>query len=230
MDVILLERVAKLGQIGDVVSVKTGFARNFLLPTKKALRATAANKEVFESQRKEIEANNLVAKGEAEAISKKMEGLSISLIRQAGESGQLYGSVNSRDIAGSTKDAGYKVSRSQVILDTPIKTIGLHDVRVRLHPEVETLVSINVARSDEEAEMQISKGGAVSQDDIFESQELADQAEISKEEVESAEAEHDDEKAARAVNFAEQKKQSALEREAASEGISVDELTDSEDE
>lgn len=230
MQVILLERVEKLGQIGDVVSVKTGFARNYLLPTKKALRATKANKEVFESQRKEIEANNVKARTEAEGIAKKMDGLSISLIRQAGETGQLYGSVNSRDIAASTTDAGFKITRNQVILNTPIKTIGIHDILVQLHPEVRVSISINVARSDEEAVMQITKGGAVSQDDVFESKELAEQAATSKEEVESAEAEHDEEKAARAVDFAEQKKQSALEREAASEGISVEELTDSEDE
>jgi large subunit ribosomal protein L9 len=230
MQVILLERVEKLGIIGDVVSVKTGFARNYLLPTKRALRATEANKAVFDAQRKDIEANNLKEKAEAEAIAKKMKGLSVSLIRQAGESGQLYGSVNSRDIAIVTTDVGYKITRAQVILNTPIKTIGLHDVRVKLHPEVVILVSINVARSEDEAHMQKSKGGAVSQDDIFENQELADQAASDKEEVELAETEHDEEKKIRTEDFAKQKAQAALEREAESEGISVEELTDAEGE
>ncbi|MDC1090427.1 50S ribosomal protein L9, partial [Emcibacteraceae bacterium] len=158
MDIILLERVAKLGQIGDVVSVKNGFARNFLLPQKKALRATKANMAVFEAQRKEIEADNLKAKAEAEAVAAKMVDVSVILIRQAGESGQLFGSVTARDIAVALEEAGYKVSKNQVILDRAIKVLGLNDIAVRLHAEVDVTVIVNVARSAAEAEIQAIGG------------------------------------------------------------------------
>lgn len=161
MEVILLERVDNLGQMGDVVSVKDGFARNFLLPRKKALRATDANKAHFEKQRKEIEAQNLARKKEAESVAQKMDGVGVVLVRQAGESGQLYGSVNARDVADALTEKGYQVGRDQVILDKPVKTIGLQKVSVRLHPEVTVGVVINVARSEGEAEQQFETGEAV---------------------------------------------------------------------
>lgn len=161
MDVILLERIEKLGQMGDVVSVKPGFARNFLLPKGKALRANAANKTHFEAQRAQLEAENLKRKEEAEAVAAKMTDMKVVLIRQAGDAGQLYGSVTARDVADGVKDAGVTIGRSQVALDKPIKTIGLHDVRVELHAEVVVNVVANVARSQDEAETQEATGGAV---------------------------------------------------------------------
>lgn len=154
MDVILLERVEKLGQMGDLVTVKPGYARNFLLPRGKALRATDANKKHFEAQKAELEARNLERKSEAEAVGKKLDGEAIVIIRQAGESGQLYGSVASRDIAETLTDKGFKVDKHQVILDKPVKSLGLFDQRVQLHPEVIATVTVNVARSEEEAERQ----------------------------------------------------------------------------
>jgi large subunit ribosomal protein L9 len=154
MEVILLERVAKLGQIGDVVRVKDGFARNFLLPRHKALRATEANRQRFETQRGQIEARNLELKEEAKTVAEKLDGQSVVLIRQAGESGQLYGSVSTRDIAEALVASRFKVSRDQVVLNSPIKALGLHAVPVHLHPEVDVKVSVNVARSAEEAERQ----------------------------------------------------------------------------
>jgi large subunit ribosomal protein L9 len=154
MKVILLERVERLGALGDTVNVKDGFARNFLLPRHKALRATEANLKVFEGQRHEIEARNAKAKTSAEADAGKLDGSSYILIRQAGESGQLYGSVSGRDVADAIQAEGGKADRSQVILDKPIKTLGLHEVKVRLHPEVTVTVTINIARSQDEAERQ----------------------------------------------------------------------------
>jgi large subunit ribosomal protein L9 len=154
MDVILLERVAKLGQMGDTVRVKDGFARNFLLPRGKALRATEANKKKFESQRVQLEARNLELKKEATAVQAKLDGQTFVIIRQAGETGQLYGSVSTRDIAEIVGGRGVTVSRNQVALSQPIKTIGLHTVPIQLHPEVTANVTINVARSPEEAERQ----------------------------------------------------------------------------
>jgi large subunit ribosomal protein L9 len=161
MDVILLERIERLGQIGDVVNVKPGFARNFLLPMKKALRATADNKKRFETQRAQIEANNLTRRQEAEKISAKVEGLKVVIIRQASETGILFGSVSSRDIAEGVTKAGFTVDRRQVILDKPIKALGLHDVRVALHPEVVVKVIANVAKSEDEAAAQEKAGGFV---------------------------------------------------------------------
>ena len=175
MEIILLERIEKLGQMGDVVTVKEGYARNFLLPERKALRATAANQKVFDGQRKEIEARNLTARNEAEGVAKTMDGQTVVLLRQAGETGQLYGSVASRDIAAALRDAGFKVRRSQVILERPIKEIGVHEVKVRLHPEVSVGVKINTARSTEEADLQIKPTEAVAE--VFESEELAQAAE-----------------------------------------------------
>ncbi len=154
MDVILLERVEKLGAIGDVVTVKNGFARNYLLPNKKALRANESNRKLFEAKRAEIESDNANKRTEAEAASKGIEGKTVKLIRQASNTGQLYGSVSARDIVEALDTEGAKVTKSQVVLDRPIKAIGLHEVRIALHPEVSVTVKVNVARSPEEAELQ----------------------------------------------------------------------------
>jgi len=154
VDVILLERVEKLGQMGQVVKVRPGYARNYLLPQKKALRATKDNLAYFEKQRYQLEAQNLSRRSEAEQVAKKIEGVSVMVIRQAGESGQLYGSVTARDIAEAVTQAGFTVSRAQVVLDKAIKTLGLYKQRVILHPEVSVSVTVNVAQSAEEAEMQ----------------------------------------------------------------------------
>jgi large subunit ribosomal protein L9 len=154
VEVILLERVEKLGQMGQVVKVKPGFARNFLLPQKKALRATKENLAYFDGQRAQLEAQNLVRRGDAEQVSKKLDGISVVVVRQAGESGQLYGSVTARDVADAVTQAGFTVGRGQVVLDKPIKTLGLHKQRVVLHPEVSVQITVNVAQSAEEAEMQ----------------------------------------------------------------------------
>ena len=154
MDVILLERVEKLGSIGDVVTVKNGFARNFLLPNKKALRANESNRKLFEANRARIETDNASKRGDAEIASKDVDGKSVILIRQASNVGALYGSVSARDIVEALDAEGAKVLKSQVILGKPIKNIGLHDVRVALHPEVNVTVKVNVARSPEEAELQ----------------------------------------------------------------------------
>tara|TARA_R110000787_G_scaffold285461_3_gene401143 strand:+ start:22948 stop:23619 length:672 start_codon:yes stop_codon:yes gene_type:complete len=161
MNVILLERIEKLGQMGDIVTVKPGFARNYLLPQGKALRATDDNKAQFEGQRAQLEADNLKRKQEAEAVADKINDISVVLIRQAGDAGQLYGSVSARDIAEAVTAAGATIKRSQVILASPIKTIGLHDIRVELHGEVIITVVANVARSQDEAETQEKTGGAV---------------------------------------------------------------------
>jgi len=154
MQVILLERVEKLGQIGDVVKVKDGFARNYLLPKKKALRATKQNRDYFETQRVQLEARNLERKTEAQAVADRLEGRSFVLLRQAGDRGQLYGSVSPRDIADIVSAGGFSISRTQVPLDKAIKTIGLFPVTVVLHPEVRVHVTINVARTEDEAERQ----------------------------------------------------------------------------
>ncbi|MDR6851023.1 large subunit ribosomal protein L9 [Sphingomonas sp. BE123] len=154
MEIILLERVEKLGHIGDVVKVKDGFARNYLLPNKKALRANEANRKVFEANRERIVAENAAKRTEAEKESKGLEGVSVTLIRQASNTGQLYGSVAVRDIVETLNADGHKVSKAQVVLDKPIKAIGLYEVRVALHAEVVVTVKVNVARSPEEAEMQ----------------------------------------------------------------------------
>jgi large subunit ribosomal protein L9 len=154
VDVILLERVENLGQMGQVVKVRPGYARNFLLPQKKALRATKDNLAYFEKQRAQLEAANLTRRTEAEQVAQKLDGLSVVIIRQAGESGQLYGSVSARDIADAVTGAGFTVTRGQIVLDKPIKALGLHKLRLVLHPEVSVHVTVNVAQSAEEAEMQ----------------------------------------------------------------------------
>ncbi|MDQ3140383.1 MAG: 50S ribosomal protein L9 [Pseudomonadota bacterium] len=154
MDIILLERIEKLGAIGDVVKVKNGYARNFLLPNGKALRANESNRKVFEANREKIEADNAAKRGVAETDSKGLEGVTIQLIRQASNTGQLYGSVSSRDLAEALEEQGHKVQKNQIVLDRPIKALGLQDVRVSLHPEVSVAIRVNVARSPEEAELQ----------------------------------------------------------------------------
>jgi large subunit ribosomal protein L9 len=163
MDVILLERVEKLGNIGEIVSVKPGFARNFLLPRNKALRASEANKKRFEANRAHIESENAMRRDHAIEDSKAVEGKSVILIRQASNTGQLYGSVATRDLAEALSEDGAKVSRSQIILDRPIKALGLYEVRVALHPEVSVTIKVNIARSPEEAELQ-AKGVDVTAD------------------------------------------------------------------
>jgi large subunit ribosomal protein L9 len=157
VQVILLERVENLGQMGDVVKVKQGYARNFLLPEKKALRATKDNISHFEGRRAQLEADNLTRKGEAEAVAGKMDKSRVSVVRQAGESGQLYGSVGARDISDGLTATGYKTEKRQVIIDKPIKTIGIHTVRVVLHPEVTVNVLVNVAQSEDEAKLQLER-------------------------------------------------------------------------
>jgi large subunit ribosomal protein L9 len=154
MEVILLERVAKLGQMGDVVRVKDGYARNFLLPKGKALRATKDNKSKFESMKSQLEVRNLELKSEAEKVAGKLDGKAFVVLRQAGETGQLYGSVSTRDLTAILADGGFTVERSQLALNTPIKSIGLHKVPVVLHPEVTVTITINVARNADEAERQ----------------------------------------------------------------------------
>ncbi len=154
MEVILLERVGRLGQMGDVVKVRDGYARNFLLPQGKALRATDTNRKTFESQRVQLEARNLELKAEAEGVATRLDGQAFVSIRQAGDTGQLYGSVSTRDIADAVSAGGFSVERRQILLDKPIKALGLHEVRVALHPEVAVKVMINVARSADEADRQ----------------------------------------------------------------------------
>lgn len=154
IDVILLERVEKLGQMGDLVKVKPGFARNYLLPQRKALRSTKENQERFEHQRAELEAQNLKRRDEAQRVAERVTGLQVTIIRQAGEAGNLYGSVSARDIAEAATAAGLSVGRHQISLDHPIKSIGLTEVRIVLHPEVTIAIAVNIARSPEEAERQ----------------------------------------------------------------------------
>ena len=166
MDVILLERIQNLGQMGDVVKVRTGYARNYLLPQKKALRATKENLARFERQRVDLEATNLHRRQEAVTVAERIEGVVVSIIRQAGESGQLYGSVSARDITEALIVEGFRVDRTQIAIDRPIKSLGLFDVRVNLHPEVAAKIVVNVARSTEEADLQAERGGLVSAEDL----------------------------------------------------------------
>lgn len=179
MDIILLERVEKLGAIGDVVTVKDGYARNFLLPNKKALRANDANRKVFEANRSKIEADNASRRDDAQAASGNVEGKQIVLIRAASQTGQLYGSVSVKDIVDGLNAQDAKVAKSMIVLERPIKTLGLFDVKVVLHPEVSVNVKVNVARSDDEAELQ--KDGVNVLDQMFE----AEQAEIAAEAIEA---------------------------------------------
>lgn len=185
MQVILLERIEKLGQMGDIVTVKPGFARNFLLPQHKARRATKENLALFDQHRAQLEADNLAGRSEAEKVGGKLDGLTVVLIRQAGESGQLYGSANARDIAAEVSAAGFTVTRSQIKLSAVIKTLGLHPVRVRLHPEVTVTVTANVARSEAESEAQAEAGRMVSPEE----QRAAEDAAEAEAEAEAALAE-----------------------------------------
>jgi large subunit ribosomal protein L9 len=175
MQVILLERIGRLGQMGDVVTVKDGFARNFLLPQGKALRATEANRKRFERDKAQLEARDLELKTEAAAVSGKLDGRSFIVIRQAGDSGQLYGSVSTRDIAAVITEGGFSIERRQVLLDRPIKTLGVHELRIALHPEVVPHVTVNVARSSDEAERQ-ARGEAVTAKALSEAEEEAEAA------------------------------------------------------
>lgn len=184
MQVILLERIARLGQMGDVVRVRDGYARNFLLPQGKALRATKDNAKRFESQRAQLEARNLERKGEAAAVASRLDGQSFIVVRQAGETGQLYGSVTARDLADTMTAGGFTVGRAQVILNQPIKTIGLHTVAIALHPEVESKITVNVARSEDEA-MRQARGEDLSV--------RADDADLDESDEEAAETPAEDE-------------------------------------
>jgi large subunit ribosomal protein L9 len=182
MEIILLERIARLGQMGDTVKVKDGFARNFLLPQGKALRANKGNLAVFETQRVELEARNLERKSEAEGVHEKLDGNSYIIIRSAGETGQLYGSVTTRDVAETLDGEGFKVARNQVSLKSPIKVIGLHDITIFLHPEVETTISVNVARSMDEAKLQ-SAGEDLTKRESYEMEPIEDEDELDLSEV-----------------------------------------------
>ena len=167
MEVILLERIEKLGQMGDVVTVKNGYARNYLLPRKKALRATEESRKHFDTQRVQLEANNLEARQEAETVAERMAGLSVVMVRQAGDTGQLYGSVSARDIAAGVSAAGFTVNRRQISLDRVIKTLGLHTARIALHPEVAVEITVNAARSEQEAKLQAAGIDVNAMDDDF---------------------------------------------------------------
>ena len=204
MQVILLERIGRLGQMGDIVNVKDGYARNYLLPQGKALRATDANKERFENERSQLEARNLELKTEAEGVAGKLDNQSFVAIRQAGDTGQLYGSVSTRDIADLITESGFSVARHQVQLDKPIKVLGVHPLRVTLHPEVIVTVNVNVARSEDEAERQargedvtveveeLDEDEAIAAEEVFEDEELAKQAEEALEAEATDEAEAQD--------------------------------------
>jgi len=190
MQIILLERIEKLGQMGDLVKVKPGYARNYLLPQGKALRASKANMERFESERAQREADNLTKRSEAETEAKKMEGLAVNMVRAASEMGQLFGSVTSRDIAEAVTEAGFTISRSQVIMDRAIKTLGLTDTRIRLHPEVSVSVIVNIARSLAEAETQLKTGVAITGEADDNDQQIASPAEIGENATATAEGDN----------------------------------------
>lgn len=219
MEIILLERVEKLGAIGDVVTVKDGYARNFLLPNKKALRSNASNRKVFEANRARIEADNADRRKLAETASPSVEGKQIILIRAASNAGQLYGSVTVRDITDGLNADGANVVKSMVVLERPIKALGVYDVRVILHPEVVVKISVNVARSDDEAELQ--KDGINVIDQMFE----VEQAEIAAEQIEAqieAEVASDQADAAEAASNAERRAAQEAAKAAAESGLSMD--------
>ena len=180
MDIILLERIEKLGTIGDVVTVKDGYARNFLLPQKKALRANDANKKVFEANRDRLEKENAERRGEAEKQGEKVAGAEVVLIRASSNAGQLYGSVNVRDMVAGLTEQGYEIDKKQVIMGAPIKTIGMHDVTVALHPEVHVIVKANVARSEDEAKLQSEGVDVLAQMFEDEQREIEEQAEANR--------------------------------------------------
>lgn len=187
MQIILLERVEKLGQMGDIVTVKPGYARNFLLPRGKALRANKANMAKYEQDKAELVAKNDKAKGEALKLAETMEGVAVSIVRAASEMGQLFGSVSARDIATALSEAGHEIDRRQVVMDKAIKTLGLFDMRVVLHAEVSVSITINIARSLEEAETQLASGKAVIASDALEEDDVVEMVEAAAEEEASVE-------------------------------------------
>ena len=223
MQIILLERVEKLGQMGDLVTVKPGYARNFLLPQGKALRANKANRERFETERAQREADNLSLRSEAATEAEKMAGLAVNMVRAASEMGQLFGSVTSRDIAEAVSEAGFTITRSQVIMDKAIKTLGLTDTRIRLHPEVSVDIIVNIARSLEEAETQLKTGVAVTGgvQDVDDEDDNINAAVAAVEKAESAEAEAEAESKAEAEAEAEAKAEAETEAEPESEAESA---------
>ena len=223
MEIILLERVEKLGHIGDVVTVKDGYARNFLLPNKKALRSNNANRKVFEANRAKIEADNANRRGDAEKHATNVEGKQIILIRAASNTGQLYGSVSVNDIVAGLNAQDAKVAKSMIVLERPIKTLGVFDVRVVLHPEVSVQISVNVARSDDEAELQ--KTGVNVIDQMFED-EQADLAAQAIEMAEAREAAADEADAADAARIEKLKEEQAAAKAAEASGLSADEGDD----
>ncbi len=227
MEIILLERVEKLGAIGDVVTVKDGYARNFLLPNKKALRANASNRKVFEANRAKIESDNADRRGEAQAASVNVEGKQIVLIRAASNSGQLYGSVTVRDIAEGLNAVGANVTKAMIVLERPIKTLGVYDVKAVLHAEVVVKVQVNVARSDDEAELQ--KDGINVLDQMFEDEQAEIAAEAIEAQVEAevaADAADEKEFAANAVR---REAQAAAKAAAEAEGLGVAASDDADD-
>jgi large subunit ribosomal protein L9 len=219
MEIILLERVEKLGAIGDVVTVKDGYARNYLLPNKKALRSNAANRKVFESNRVKIEADNATRRDEAQKASGNVEGKQIVLIRAASQTGQLYGSVSVRDITDGLNADNAGVSKGMIILERPIKTLGLFDVKVVLHPEVTVMVKVNVARSDDEAELQ--KDGINVLDQMFDEEQAEIAAEAIEAQVEAEEASDAADAAEAEANAARREAQAAAKAAAEAEGAGL---------
>lgn len=224
MQIILLERVEKLGQMGDLVTVKPGYARNFLLPQGKALRANKTNRERFETERAQREADNLSLRSEAATEAEKMAGLAVNMVRAASEMGQLFGSVTSRDIAEAVSEAGFTITRSQVIMDKAIKTLGLTDTRIRLHPEVSVDIIVNIARSLEEAETQLKTGVAVTGgvQDVDDEDDNINAAVAAVEKAESAEAEAEAEAEAKAEAEAETEAEPEAQAESAKDDGSAD--------
>lgn len=218
MEIILLERIVNLGQMGDLVTVKPGYARNYLLPQGKALRATKENRERFDNERLQLEADNLNRKGEAEKVAKKMKDLSVSLIRAASEMGQLYGSATARDISDAVSEKGFTINRNQIDLNTAIKTLGLFPVRVALHPEVFVEVTVNIARSADEAAEQIKLGRAI----------VSDVAE--RERMEAAEAAKAAEQRMAELDAEETENTTGLDAPAASESENTDQAGASDEE
>jgi large subunit ribosomal protein L9 len=227
MEIILLERVEKLGAIGDVVTVKDGYARNFLLPNKKALRANAANRAVFETNRAKIESDNATRRDQAQTDSSGVEGKQVVLIRAASNAGQLYGSVTVRDITDGLVEQGAKVTKSMVILERPIKTLGVYDVRVILHPEVTVKVTVNVARSDDEAELQ--KDGVNVLDQMFEDEQAEIAAEAIEAQVEAEVAADAAEAKEAAANVARREAQAAAKAAEAEAGLGIGASDDADD-
>ena len=218
MEIILLERIVNLGQMGDLVTVKPGYARNYLLPQGKALRATKENRERFDNERSQLEADNLNRKGEAEKVAEKMKDLSVSLIRAASEMGQLYGSATARDISDAVSEKGFTINRNQIDLNTAIKTLGLFPVRVALHPEVFVEVTVNIARSADEAAEQIKLGRAI----------VSDVAE--RERMEAAEAAKAAEQRMAKLDAEETENTTGLDAPAASESENADQADASDEE